>query len=77
MSLDTDSEGDYIVEKKGANSCKQGSTILDTSECEIACDQLSLRIGTLRDGKPCYIAGNGKCRQDARLGRKASLICNN
>ena len=69
--------GNYIVEVKGANSCAQGSIILDTSECEIACDQLTLNRGTLRDGKPCYIAGNGKCRQDARLGRKASLICKN
>ena len=75
MSLDTESGGDYIVEKRGANSCKQGSTILDTSECEIACDKLNLKRGNLRDGKPCYMAGNGKCRQNARLGHKASLIC--
>ena len=75
LTLDTDSEVDYIVEKRGANSCKQGSTILDTSECEIACDQLNLKRGNLRDGKPCYMAGNGKCRQNTRLGQKASLIC--
>ena len=75
LSLDTDSGGDYIVEEKGSNSCKQGSTILDTSECEIACDQLNLKRGVLRNGMPCYMAGNGKCRQNAKLGRKASLIC--
>ena len=77
MSLDTESGGDYIVEKRGANSCTQGSSILDTSECEIACDHLNLKRGALKDGKPCYMAGNGKCRQNARPGRKASLICKN
>ena len=75
LSLDTSSGGDYIVEVRGFNTCKQGTTILGTSECEIACDKLNLKRGDLRDGTPCYMAGNGKCRQNAKQGRKASLIC--
>ena len=77
VCLDTVSEMDYIVQDKGEKVCQQGSAILDTSECKIACDQLNVKTGTLRNGKPCYVAGNGKCRQDAGLGPKASLICKN
>ena len=77
MYLGTVSETDYIVQDKGEKVCQQGSTILDKSECKIACDQLNVKTGTLRTGKPCYVAGNGKCRQGAGLGPKASLICKN
>ena len=77
VCLDAVSETDYIVQDKGENVCQQGSEILDKSECKNACNQLNVKTGTLRNGKPCYVAGNGKCRQGAGFGLKASLICKN
>ena len=74
-SFITTSEVSYAFEKKGEKSCSSGSIIISTSECEIACAQLQLKMGVVRDGKPCYKAGNGKCRQDGRAGKEASLIC--
>ena len=74
-SFITTSEVSYAFEKKGEKSCSSGSIIISKSECEIACAQLQLKMGVVRDGKPCYKAGNGKCRQDGRAGKEASLIC--
>ena len=65
----------YFVEKKGESSCETGSKIMTTRECELACKWLEKVIGSLKNGKACYIAGNGKCRQDGRQGRKTSLVC--
>ena len=48
---------------------------MTTGECETACKWLKKDVGRLIDGKACYIAGNGKCRQDGRPGRKTSLVC--
>ena len=31
--------------------------------------------GIFREGKTCYMAKNGKCRQDGRHGSKVSLPC--
>ena len=61
----------------GAISCNVGSKIRRTPECEIACAQLEMKVGVLKDGRICYRAGNGYCRQDGRIGSKASLICKN
>ena len=77
IPLVTPSELSYAFEKKGEKSCTSGSIIVSKSECQIACAQLQLKIVGGRDGKSCYKAGNGKCRQDGRDGRKASLICKN
>ena len=55
---DISSEVEYAIGERGSKICQHGSTILDQSECEVACDQLKLEKGTLRDGKPCYMAGN-------------------
>ena len=55
--------------------------IIDKQECKDACTQLMMQTGTLRNNKPCYRAGNGKCRQDGRYkvgkGAKTSPICKN
>ena len=49
---------------------------MTTQECRMACQTLNKEVGNdLRDGKPCYVAGNQKCRQDARFGSKASMVC--
>ena len=61
----------------GAISCNAGFTIRRKPECEIACAQLEMKLGVLKDGRVCYRAGNGSCRQDGRIGSKASLICKN
>ena len=40
-----------------------------------------MQTGTLKNTKPCYRAGNGKCRQDGRYkvgtGTKTAPICKN
>ena len=66
----------YSIAAKG-ESCLSGSTtILNAVDCETACkDQGIDSFGKLKDGNPCYLAGNGKCRQDGKDGSGASLIC--
>ena len=50
-------------------------------ECKDACDTLSILTGAMRDNKACYLAGNGKCRQDGKYkpgqSTKTSPICKN
>ena len=50
-------------------------------ECKDACDTLSILTGAMRDNKACYLAGNGKCRQDGKYkpgqSSKTSPICKN
>ena len=61
---------------KGATSCPDGDTIVTSQECELACQTLGKAIGNdLKDSEECYVAGNQKCRQDGRVGAKASLVC--
>ena len=68
----------YYVETPGEISCINGSKILGATECNDACSELEIGpIASLSDGKPCYQAGNGKCRQDGRQGKSASLVCMN
>ena len=55
---------------------QEGKNILNKVECEAACKVLDIEIGTLKDGKTCYVGGNGKCKQTGQPGTKASLVCN-
>ena len=68
----------YFVGNKGG-SCEDGSIIMDKEECKYACDTLDMLMGTLKDKKVCYLAKNGKCRQDGRYkigeSTKISPIC--
>ena len=41
----------------------------------MACDALDKKVVPGQDGKPCYIAGTGKCKQDGRHNPKAHLVC--
>ena len=66
----------YVLGKKGARSCTDGDTIVTSQECEVACQTLGKAMGNdLKDSEECYVAGNQKCRQDGRVGTKASLVC--
>ena len=66
----------YFIEESGELSCREGSKILTISECTTACRELGKETGLLKNGKPCYISGNGKkCRQDGRRSSKTSLVC--
>ena len=51
---------------------------MDKIECANACHELGFTpTNNLKNGKPCYRAGNGKCRQNGVHGSGASLICKN
>ena len=66
----------YFVERMAQRTCSNGSMILDRNECASACNHLgSTPSNNLNNGKPCYIARNGKCRQNGAHGSGASLIC--
>ena len=68
--------GAWFIGNEGETSCPSGSEITETKECEAACSELGIGpLARLRNEKPCYKAGNGKCRQDANQGARASLIC--
>ena len=64
-----------MVEKKGERFCREGSTISSSMECRNACNALNKGFGYLKHRRLCYVAGNGRCKQDGRHGSKASLIC--
>ena len=67
----------YHIETRGRRSCLSGEMIHEKMECTFACLKLGLPLAKMTDGKPCYQAGNGKCRQDGRNGSGASLVCKN
>ena len=71
--LDLDTE--YFIEDVGQKSCQNGTKIMNAQDCTTACNTLTTKIGRMKDGKPCYIAGNGNCRQAGRGGKKSSLVC--
>ena len=73
----TAAKTNYVrLEAKGLVSCSLGSKITNSKDCADACSKLGVGpLATLKDGKACYKAGNGKCRQDGRRGSGASLIC--
>ena len=56
---------EYFRGEKGG-SCENGSMIIDKQECENACTELNIDSGAMQNGKPCYQAKNGKCRQDGK-----------
>lgn len=67
----------YLTEKKGVPSCSQGDMIMTVNECKQACTDLSIALTkSLKDGTECYVANNGKCRQDGkRRVTKTKLVC--
>ena len=68
----------YFVQRRGLKTCSNASMILDKIECTRACNELGGTLtNNLKNGKPCYRAGNGKCRQNNGHGLGASLICKN
>ena len=68
----------YFVEQRGERACSDGSMITDKTECESACNAVGvIAPKNLKDGKPCYRSGQGKCRQNNAFGGSASLICKN
>ena len=68
----------YFVQQRGLKTCSNGSMIMDKTECATACNELGATpTKNLKNGKPCYMAGNGKCRQNGVHGSGASLICKN
>ena len=67
---------EYFLGIKGEKTCAGGNVIMDTIGCRDACDFLEIpRRGTFKEGRNCYKALNGKCRQDGRQGKKVFLIC--
>ena len=66
----------YFVQRRGLKTCSNASLIMDKTECASACNELGATLtNNLQNGKPCYRAGNGKCRQNGGHGLGASLIC--
>ena len=49
--------------------------VTNKEECKTACDKLGIPIEKLKDGRLCYVAGNGQCKQTGMAGIKASRIC--
>ena len=73
--LDLDSDSPYFIEDIGQTSCQNGTKIMNAEKCKTACIELERNIGKMKSGRECYIAGNGKCRQAGRKGKKSSLVC--
>ena len=49
---------------------------MTADECKAACEYIGItKLGRRKNGKECYIAGNGKCRQEPRRGSKTLLVC--
>ena len=66
----------FILREQGRKQCLIGSKVLDTNECKEACAKLGIQLSnSFKNGRPCFKAGNGKCRQSASIGAKASLVC--
>ena len=66
----------YVQGNKGSATCHVGSAITSAEDCKVACDAINKKVGgALSDGKPCYIAGTGKCKQDGRQNPRSHLVC--
>ena len=63
----------YALEK----TCKLGTAVLDVAECKQACNSLGItRLGSFKDGRPCYKGGSGVCNQNVKKpGSRATRIC--
>ena len=68
--------GSYYLLDAGVRQCPEGSAVLDKTECEEACETLNIPIsGRFKNGKPCYRAGSGVCKQNGGFTRRSSRIC--
>ena len=69
----------YVLGETRFSDCEdQGMlNIRDRDECKAACDALGIPIDKLVNGRICFKAGNGKCRQQNTAGAKTSRICKN
>ena len=57
--------------------CNAGTAVLTVDECKKACGFLGIsRMGSFKEGRPCYKGGTGVCNQNVRKpGSGASRIC--
>ena len=58
--------------------CTGGSKITGIEECKSACNELKINLTkdkNFKENKPCFRVGNGKCSQNGRNGKQASLVC--
>ena len=67
----------YYLLETGQRRCPKGYEVMDTTECEEACDQLQIPLSgkKFKEKKPCYKGGSGVCNQNGAFNRRASLIC--
>ena len=66
----------FYLQEQGIKQCTDGSEVRDANECKEACKGLGIRLSkTFKNGKTCFKAGNGACKQSGTIGVKASLIC--
>ena len=66
----------FYLRDQGIKRCPAGSEVSDTNECKEACSSLGIRLShAFKNGKPCFRAGNGLCKQSGNVGSKASLVC--
>merc|ERR1711936_1187032 len=68
-------EDTYFLGAKGFKSCTNGSAITNKTECVAACTYLKLPLKSMTDGKNCFRAGNGDCKQSGSHGSTAKLVC--
>merc|ERR1711936_966444 len=68
-------EDTYFLGAKGFKSCTNGSAITNKTECVAACNYLKLPLKSMTDGKNCFRAGNGDCKQSGSHGSTAKLVC--
>merc|ERR1711936_385695 len=68
-------EDTYFLGEKGFKACTNGSLITNKTECVAACTYLKLPLKSMTDGKNCFRAGNGDCKQSASHGSTAKLVC--
>ena len=66
----------FYLREKGLKRCPVGSEVMDQDECKEACTSLGIRLSnTFKNGKRCFKAGNGVCKQSGSIGSKALLVC--
>ena len=67
----------YYLRDRGVYWCPANTQIVNTTECEKACNDLGIRLSRKRfkHGKPCYKGRYNVCSQNGAFGTRASLIC--
>merc|ERR1711936_857281 len=68
-------EDTYFLGEKGFKACTNGLLITNKTECVAACNYLKLPLKSMTDGKNCFRAGNGDCKQSGSHGSTAKLVC--